>query len=214
MKELVIATKNPDKKRELKKLLKELGIKIISLNKYPHCPNVKEGNRSFRENAIRKAMAVSKFTQKIALADDSGLETDALGGRPGICSSRFAGVRATYAQNNQKLLKMLKGKKMRQRGAQFRCIVAVCDYPRVIGVVEGKIRGRIAHAPKGKSGFGYDPIFIVPGYKKTFAQLGPKIKNSISHRAQALKKAKKLITKYFTNTTPGVVDTLIQSQGL
>jgi XTP/dITP diphosphohydrolase len=198
MQELVIATKNPDKKREIKKLLQGLKIKVTSLDKYPHCPRVKEGDRSFRENAIRKAMAVSRYTRKVALADDSGLETEALKRRPGIRSSRFAGKDATYAQNNQKLLRMLKGKKMRQRRAQFRCVVAICDYPRVIGVVEGRIRGRIAFTPKGSYGFGYDPLFIVPKYGKTFAQLSPKLKNKISHRAQALKKAKGLIIKYLT----------------
>jgi XTP/dITP diphosphohydrolase len=196
MKEIVIATRNADKKRELGKLLKGLGIKIVSLDRYPGCPEVKEGSRSFRENAIRKAMAVSKFTRRIALADDSGLETAALNGKPGICSSRFAGKGATYAQNNQKLLRLLKGKKARQRAAQFRCIVAVCDYPRLVGVAEGTIRGRIADLPQGRYGFGYDPVFIIPRYQKTFAQLKPSLKNKISHRAQALKKAKALIVKY------------------
>jgi XTP/dITP diphosphohydrolase len=197
VKEIIIATRNPDKRRELKRLLEGLRIKVTSLDKFPHCPCVREGNRSFRENAIRKAMVVSKFTKKVALADDSGLETDALNGRPGVCSSRFAGKDVTYAQNNQKLLKALAGKKARDRGAQFRCVAAICDYPKVVGVVEGKIRGRIAHAPKGKFGFGYDPLFIIPRYKKTFSQLGPKIKHRISHRARALKKARKLIIRYF-----------------
>ena len=100
MKEIVIATRNADKKKELVQLLKGLSVKVVSLDRYPDCPNVKEGNKSFRENAIRKAMTASKFTKKLALADDSGLETDALGGRPGIRSSRFAGMRASYAQNN------------------------------------------------------------------------------------------------------------------
>lgn len=197
MREIVIATRNLDKKRELKKLLKGLKIKVISLDKYRNCPDVKEGNKSFRENAIRKAMAVSRFTKKVALADDSGLETDALGGRPGVCSSRFAGIGVTYAQNNQKLLRLLAGRKAQERGAQFRCVVAVCDYPQVVGVVEGKIRGKIAFESKGKFGFGYDPLFIVPRYEKTFAQLGPGIKDKISHRAKALKKAKRIIIKYF-----------------
>lgn len=198
MKELVIATKNPDKRKEIARILKGSEIKVVSLDKYPRCPKVKEGNRSFRENAIRKAMAISKFTKKVALADDSGLETDALKGKPGICSSRFAGVSATYAQNNRKLLKMLKGKKSSsQRGAQFRCIMAVCDYPRLLAVAEGRIRGKIAFAPKGRFGFGYDPIFILPRYKKTFAQLDPKVKNRISHRARALKKIKRLLIKLY-----------------
>ena len=195
MKELVIATKNPDKERELKRLLRGSGVKVISLDRYPGSPNVKEGSRSFRENAVRKAMAVSRFTGKPALADDSGLETDALNGRPGVRSSRFAGKGATYVQNNRKLLKMLTGKRVKHRGAQFRCVVAVCDYPRLVGITEGRIRGRIAFAPKGRYGFGYDPVFIVPRYGKTFAQLGPKIKHRISHRARALNKAKKLIVK-------------------
>jgi XTP/dITP diphosphohydrolase len=201
MKEIVIATGNHDKRKELKRLLGGLKIKVNSLEQYPGCPTVREGNRSFRENAIRKAMAVSKFTKKLALADDSGLEIDALGGKPGIRSSRFAGTKATYEQNNQKLIRMLADKKkMKERKAQFRCVVALCNYPEVIGVVEGKICGRIAFKAKGKCGFGYDPIFIVPRYKKTFAQLGPRIKHKISHRARALKKTRRLIQKYFAHT--------------
>lgn len=202
MKQLVIATKNPDKKRELKKLLKGLGIRVISLDKYPRSPKVKEGSKCFRENAIRKAMVASKFTKSLSIADDSGLETDALGAKPGVRSSRFAGGNATYADNNRKLLKALRGEKTSQRGAQFRCVVAVCDYPKVVGVVEGRVRGKIAFAPKGRYGFGYDPVFIVPKYKRTFAQLKPGIKNRISHRAQALKKAKKLILKYLKSNPP------------
>lgn len=196
MQELVIATKNPDKKRELQKLLKGLKVRITSLDRLIRYPQVKETTKSFRENAIRKAMTASKFTGKLALADDSGLEVDALDGRPGVCSSRFAGSGATYTQNNQRLLKLLQGKKPQDRGAQFRCVVALCHYPRLVGVVEGKVRGRIAASPTGKNGFGYDPLFIVPKYKKTFAQLAPQIKNMISHRARALKKAKRLISKY------------------
>ncbi|MFH1046301.1 MAG: RdgB/HAM1 family non-canonical purine NTP pyrophosphatase [Candidatus Omnitrophota bacterium] len=197
MKELVIATKNKDKQGELQKLLKGLRVKVITLERYPHCPEVREGVKSFCENAIRKAMFVSKYTGKPALADDTGLEVDALKGKPGVCSSRFAGKKATYDDNVRKLLQVLSGKTARQRGAQFRCLVAVCDYPRVVGVVEGKIRGRITFSPLGKHGFGYDPVFLVPHLKKTFAQLSPPEKNKISHRGLALAKAKRLIIKYW-----------------
>ena len=103
MREIVIATKNPDKEKELKKLLKGLKIRVVSLDRYPRSPEVIEGTKSFQENAIRKAMAISRYTKKVALADDSGLETDALGGRPGICSSRYAGKGATYEDNYQKV---------------------------------------------------------------------------------------------------------------
>ncbi|MFH1245092.1 MAG: XTP/dITP diphosphatase [Candidatus Omnitrophota bacterium] len=202
LKELVIATKNPDKRKELTRLLKGVKIKVISLEDYPECPEVKEGARCFRENAVRKAMMVSRFLQKPALADDSGLEVDALGGRPGVCSARFAGRDCSYADNNQKLLRLLKNKKLQERGAQFRCVAAFCVYPDIIGVVEGKIRGRIAESPQGKNGFGYDPVFIIPRYKKTFAQLSPRLKNEISHRSRALKKAKKLIRGYFRGEKP------------
>ncbi|MBN3038988.1 MAG: RdgB/HAM1 family non-canonical purine NTP pyrophosphatase [Candidatus Omnitrophica bacterium] len=201
MKELVIATKNPDKEREIKKLLKGLKVKVVSLKRYPKAPAVREGHRSFSENALRKAMAISKFTKRPALADDSGLEVDALGGRPGIRSSRYAGKDATYEDNYLKLLKALKGKKAKDRSAQFRCVVAFCDYPKILGTVEGIIRGKIAYAPVGKNGFGYDPVFTIPKYKKTFAQLSPKLKNQISHRAKALKKARALVLKYF-NSSP------------
>ncbi len=201
MQEVVIATKNPDKRKELQRLLKGLKIKVTSLDQYPGCPQVREGSRCFRENAIRKARVASRFTKRIALADDSGLETDALKGRPGIRSSRFAGSGATYAGNNRKLLRLLKGKNGRQRGAQFRCAVAVCDYPKLVGVVEGRIRGRIAECPKGRYGFGYDPVFIVPKYKKTFAQLSPQIKNQISHRAKALSGAREIILSLLDSLT-------------
>ena len=194
MKELVIGTKNQDKRKELKNLLKGLKIKVVSLKRYPGFPDVKEGRVSFRQNAVRKAMAVSRYTKRLSLADDSGLEVAALGGAPGVCSSRFAGKDAAYADNNRKLLKLLRARK--KRSAQFRCVAAICDYPNVVGVVEGKIRGRIADRPRGRYGFGYDPVFIVQGYNKTFAQLKPRIKNKISHRAWALKKAKKLILGY------------------
>lgn len=197
MRELVIATQNPDKRKELTQLLKGLRIKVISLEDYPQCPPVKEGTRCFQENAVRKAMSASRFLKKPALADDSGLEVDALGGRPGVCSSRFAGRDCSYADNNRKLLRLLKDRKPQERGAQFRCVAALCDYPRVIGVVEGNIRGRIAEISRGENGFGYDPVFIVPRYKKTFAQLSPRQKNAVSHRSRALKKAKILIQKYF-----------------
>lgn len=202
IRELIIATKNRDKEGEIKRILKGLGIKIVSLGLYPDCPDVREGYLSFRDNAIRKAMVVSKFTKKVALADDSGLETDALGGKPGIRSSRYAGKGATYEDNNRKLLKALSGKKACQRGAQFKCVIALCDYPRVVGTVEGIARGRIALQPRGKNGFGYDPVFILPKYKKTFAQLSPRLKNRISHRAKALKKSRLLIKEYFALKYP------------
>ena len=198
MKEIVIATKNPHKKKELAKLLKGLKIKVIALDKYPDAPDVKEGSKCFWENAILKAMSASRFTKKLAIADDSGLEVDALSGAPGVCSARFAGRNVAYGDNNKKLLKVLKGKMMKERTAQFRCVAAICDYPKVIAVVEGKVRGKIAYCARGRNGFGYDPLFIIPSLKKTFAEISPNTKNKISHRARALKKAKKEILKYLS----------------
>lgn len=196
MTELVIATKNKDKQNEIKKLLASLKVKVVGLESYPEIPLIKEDGQTLTENAIKKAVVVSKYTGSVAIADDSGLLVKALGGKPGIFSSRFAGPAATYKKNNLKLLKLLKSVPMRQRQAEFKSIIAIADNNKLIGVAEGSCKGVIGLSVKGNFGFGYDPIFIPKGYNKTFAQLGPNIKNKISHRAKALFKAKKIIQKY------------------
>lgn len=196
MTELVIATRNEDKKREIKKLLTGLNIKVNTLDAYPEIPPIKEDAATLTENAIKKALFVSRYAGALAIADDSGLEVKVLRGKPGVFSSRFAGQGATYKKNNLKLLRLLKDVPIRQRQAEFKCIIAIADNNKLMGVAEGSCKGTIGFSIKGRCGFGYDPIFIPKGHNKTFAQLGPKIKNRISHRAKALAKAKKIIQKY------------------
>ncbi len=194
--EIVLASRNKEKKKELKVLLNGLKIKILDLNDFPAAPKVEEKGKTFDENAKTKALAIAKFTKKLTLADDSGLEVKALGRQPGVRSARFAGEGATYAANNRKLLKLLSGVPKSQRQARFVCAIAIVDKKDLVGVARGECNGWISFAPKGKSGFGYDPLFVYPRYNKTFAELGPKIKNKVSHRARALKRARAIIRKH------------------
>lgn len=194
--EIVISSRNNEKKRELKALLKDLEIKVLDLNDFPAAPKVEEKGKTFEENAAVKALKIARFTKKLTIADDSGLEVKTLGGRPGVYSARFAGKNATYEANNRKLLRLLDGVPKPKRKAKFVCVVALADKDKLIGLARGECSGRITFEPKGRNGFGYDPVFFSPKHNKTFAQLSPKEKNSISHRGRALRKAKKIIQNY------------------
>jgi len=191
--ELVVATKNKKKLSEIRQLLAGLNLKITSLVDYPEAPRIIENGRSFRENAAKKAIKIARYTGKFVLGEDSGLEVDALGGRPGIYSSRFSGRDKSDLKNNQKLLRLLGNLPLKKRKAHYTCAVAIADKKGLIAVVEGRCNGLIGFVPKGSSGFGYDPLFIIPKYNKTFAQLGLKIKHRMSHRYNALKKAVKVM---------------------
>ena len=194
--DLVVATKNRNKVEEIRELLKDLPVKVISLEEGGWSKQeIVEDGKSFRENAIKKAYTVAKITGKLTLADDSGLEVDALDGQPGIYSARFAGEDVTDRENNLKLLRLLKDVTKEGRTAQFRCVIAIAQDPEKVEVVEGTCRGIIGFEEQGNSGFGYDPLFIYPDYNKTFAELGPEIKNKISHRARALEKAKLILER-------------------
>lgn len=194
--EIVLATKNKDKIKEIKKILKGFPIKILSLNDFKNFPNVKENGKTIEENAIKKAKIISKFTNKIALADDTGLEVEYLKGKPGVYSSRFAGFRCSYDDNNKKLLNLLLGIPKFRRNAVFRTIIAIAKPNEKVKYVEGKCFGRISEKKLGKNGFGYDPVFIPNGFKKTFAQMEPSMKNKISHRAKALVKVKGVLKDF------------------
>lgn len=197
IKKLVIATGNLDKKKEIEKLLSEFDIKILTLLDFPNLPKIKEDGLTFEENATKKALLCAKWTKLLSIADDSGLMVDYLKGKPGVYSSRFAGKNATYERNNKKLLRLLKNVPYNKRKAKFVCCIALADSKGLIKLVRGTCSGRIAEEMRGNYGFGYDPIFIPYGYHKTFAELGEKIKNKISHRSRALRKIGKFIVKYF-----------------
>ena len=195
MLEIVISSRNKEKKRELETLLKGLKIKVLDLNDFPGAPKVKETGDTFEANARLKAAKIAKYTGRLTLADDSGLVVEALGGMPGVRSARFAGDGATYEENNFKLLKYLEGVPANKRNAKFLSVAALADPKGVIAAVKGECSGRITLAPKGKNGFGYDPVFYSPRFKKTFAELSASQKNSISHRGRALKKARTIIRR-------------------
>lgn len=194
--ELVVATKNKKKLAEIREILKGFNLKISSLANYPHPPRIVENGRTFRENAIKKAVRIAHFTKKLTLGEDSGLCVDILKGKPGIFSSRFAGRNKSDLKNNLKLLGLLGSAPLRKRKAHYYCAVAIADKNGLIAAAEGKCRGLIGFVMKGHFGFGYDPLFIIPKHKKTFAELGPRIKHKMSHRYLALEKARKIIQKY------------------
>ena len=193
--ELVLATGNRDKQQEMKALLQDLGLTIRTLDEFPAAPVVVEDGETCQANAGKKAREIAQFTGALTLADDTGLEVDALGGRPGVFAARYAGAHATYADNCRKLLDELTGVPAEQRGARFLTVVAIADPVSSVEFVEGVLRGRIADHCSGGHGFGYDPVFIVPELGKTLAALTLDQKNRISHRGQALAKAKDVLKR-------------------
>lgn len=194
-KKIVIGTKNRDKRRELESLLKRSGIRVLTLADFPGCREAAETGRTFEANARIKSRVYSRHTRSLVLSDDSGLLVRALNGRPGVYSARFAGPGCSYEDNNRKVLRLLSRK--RSRRAKFVCAMALYDNGRFVAAVKGQCGGSIAGAPRGARGFGYDPVFVPNGLKKTFAELAPPEKNRISHRGKALRKAKKEILRYF-----------------
>lgn len=194
--ELVVATKNKKKLKEIKDILEGLDLRITSIANYPGRPRIVENGKTFQANAVKKATKIARFTGRLTLGEDSGLCVDALHGAPGIYSSRFSGKDKSDLKNNLKLLRLLKDLPPAKRKARYVCSVALADKSGIIGVREGKCFGLIGFQMKGKAGFGYDPLFIIPKYKKTFAQLGLGIKHKMSHRYRALTKIKPLIVAY------------------
>jgi len=195
-KELIVATTNKGKLREIKDLLKDLPLMIRSLADFPDAPKIIEDGHTFIQNALKKAATIALYTGKLTLGEDSGLEVKALENKPGIYSARFSGPNATDKKNNQKLLRSLRGVPFDQRQARYRCSAALVDSEGIIDVVDRRCSGLITFRSKGKNGFGYDPLFFLPRYNKTFGELDPSIKAKISHRARALAKIKKSLQKY------------------
>jgi len=197
--ELVVATKNKKKLGEIKDLLKGLKVKITSLADYPLAPRIIENGLTFQANARKKALTISRFTKKLTLGEDSGLEVDVLKGAPGVRSSRFSGKNKSDQQNNLKLMRLLEGVPAAKRTAHYRCAVALADSKGLVFETEGSCCGWIGFKQKGNAGFGYDPLFVIPKYKKTFAQLGERIKHKMSHRFRALRPLRRVISSYLKN---------------
>lgn len=187
---LLIASRNIHKIREIRAIFHLDSLEIIGADDLPDLPDVIEDGQTFQSNAIKKAVTLALSSKLWTLADDSGLEVDVLGGAPGVCSARYAGEHGNYAANNAKVLKELEGKTIRT--ARFCCVVALSSPSGRAQTVEGICRGRLIHEERGAHGFGYDPLFVPDDYSLTFSELVPSIKNQISHRARALKKAMEL----------------------
>ncbi len=190
--QIVLATQNPHKVEEISAIISNLKLELSSLQDFPQIPDIAETGGTFKENALIKAKTVFRHTNLLSLADDSGLEVDALNGKPGIYSARYAGTEKNYLANNKKLLQMLSEIPAERRQAQFRCVVAMVG-PELEETVQGIVRGKIIEEMRGSGGFGYDPLFMPDGYTKTYAELSDAEKNQISHRARALRKAMKLL---------------------
>ena len=185
---LVIATRNTHKLEEIKAIFDFQGMEVMSAFDFPELPDVIEDAETFEGNAIKKAVEIARATGCWSLADDSGLEVDALGGAPGVYSARYAGEPCSYENNNARLMEELAGKT--DRRARFRTVIALSDPDGTAQTVSGKCEGMIINQLRGTNGFGYDPLFVPDGYEETFAELDTSVKNRISHRANALSAAR------------------------
>jgi XTP/dITP diphosphohydrolase len=187
--ELLFATRNAHKTAEIQTILGEQ-FQVNDLAEHPEIPDVAETGRTFEDNAILKAVTVSKRIPGFVVADDSGLEVDALGGAPGVYSARYAGPDASDNEKIEKLLEHLGRVRAPKdaRRARFHCVLALARKGEVLGMFEGVVEGQIADRPRGSHGFGYDPIFIPNGFQRTFGEVEPAEKNQLSHRARALEK--------------------------
>lgn len=185
--DIVLATRNKKKIGEMKRITKDLGISILTLDDFPGCPEVVEDGVTFEENATKKARAVAAFTGKAALADDSGLEVDVLEGAPGIFSARFAGKNADDRKNVERLLLEMRSVNMEQRGARFVCCIALALPDGSNHTFRGYAEGTIGTELRGARGFGYDPVFFPAGHDRTFAEMDAAEKDALSHRGKALK---------------------------
>ncbi len=193
---LIVATKNTHKMDEIKNILSFKGVELLSLNDFKNLPDIKETGKTFYENALIKAKTINKYTGIPTIADDSGLEVYYLNNSPGIYSARYAGKNSKDSDRIQKLLKELDGVPQNKRDARFVCSMVLVDKQKVFNVT-GFCEGTITDKPKGNNGFGYDPVFYLKDIGKTMAQLSMKQKNSISHRANALKKMKEILKEEY-----------------
>jgi XTP/dITP diphosphohydrolase len=194
--QLLVATRNRHKLKEIAAILADLSLSIRCAADVPSLPEIHEDGATLADNAVKKAVETAKAAKMLTLADDTGLEVDALNGAPGVRSARFAGADVTYHENNKKLLQLLEGVPAEKRAARFRCVVAIADENGLVDTVEGICNGTIVDTERGGGGFGYDPLFLPDGQIKTFAELSPDVKNRISHRGKALQKAWAVVSRY------------------
>jgi len=185
--QILAATRNKHKVEEFKTLLADQEVEVLSLDDFKDVTEAVEDGKTFEENAAKKAVEASRQAGIPAFADDSGLEVEALDGRPGVMSARYGGEGMSHAQKMELVLKELEGSE--NRNARFVCVLAIATEGKLIEAFRGEVKGVIADAPRGSNGFGYDPIFIPDGFDQTFAELPSEVKNKISHRARAVKKA-------------------------
>lgn len=195
MRRIILATRNRGKIEEINRLFQGSGVEFSGLGEFPDVPDAVEDGTTFEENALKKAKLVYEHTGMPVISEDSGLEVGVLGGRPGVRSARYAAEGASDQENMRKLLSELRGVAREQREARFVSIFCLCSR-RGVRFFEGEVLGHLLDAPRGKSGFGYDPIFVPQGYKESFAELGVEMKNSISHRAHAIAKLKEYLARY------------------
>lgn len=200
---VVLATRNQHKVEEIQALLADVSLTFLSLADFPDLPEVVEDGTTCHENAVKKARETAAGTGHWALADDTGLEVDALGGRPGVYAARYAGQGASYADNCEKLLEELQHIPVGQRGARFLTVMALSHPGGQTETVEGVLQGQITEQFYGSQGFGYDPVFYVPNARKTLAEMTLEEKNELSHRGQALRLVKDLL-KQQREHTPSV----------
>jgi XTP/dITP diphosphohydrolase len=198
MKKLILATNNRDKIEEIRNILADVELEILSASDFDDFPEVEETGKTLEENAILKAGAIRDQYRLPCLADDTGLEVDYLDGAPGIYSSRFAGEGCSYEDKVNKLLSMLEGIPQAKRTARFKTVIAFADARGEIHTVDGVLEGIIGTEPKGTFGFGYDPVFVAAGMNVALAELSPAEKNRISHRGRALSRIKPIIIKAFS----------------
>ena len=182
---LIVATRNAHKTQEIREMIGDR-FKVLDANDFETLPAVDETGTTFLENATLKALAISREVTGLTLSDDSGLEVDALGGAPGVWSSSYGGEEGNHPKNNARLLTEMAGKT--DRAARFRCTMVLAEAGRALADFSGTVEGRILEEPYGAGGFGYDPLFAPEGHTQSFAELGPEVKNALSHRGRALAK--------------------------
>ena len=203
---LLIATRNPGKLREVHAILEGLNLRLTRLNDHPDLPEASEDGDTFEENAKHKALHYARLVGRWALADDSGLEVDALEGAPGVRSARYAGPGCDTAANNAKLIQALAAIPQAERTARFRCVIAMAGPAGVLATTSGTIEGVIIDDARGTNGFGYDPHFLVPELGLTTAEMPPEQKNRISHRGQALRAIRPAIERFLASSDAGALD--------